>query len=75
MAFVYFLHTLWVENLAEIALFHTVKEIRIFCKNSKMQNRRHFGTCLEIGIMYSLDTPGVKNFDKIALSITVKEMA
>ena len=40
--------TLWVENFAEIALSHTVKEIEanlcfaIFGKNSKIQNGRHF---------------------------------
>ena len=35
-----------VENFDEIALSVTVKDIakilRIFCENSKMQNRRHF---------------------------------
>ena len=40
--------TLWVENFAEIALSHTVREIEanlcfaIFGKNSKIQNGRHF---------------------------------
>ena len=40
--------TLWVETFDEIALSHTVKEIEanlcfaIFCKNSKIQNGRHF---------------------------------
>ena len=40
--------TLWVENFDEIALSHTVKEIKanlcfaIFGKNSKIQNGRHF---------------------------------
>ena len=40
--------TLWVENLDEIALSRTVKEIEadwcfaIFGKNSKIQNGRHF---------------------------------
>ena len=44
-----FLDTLWVENLDEIALSRTVKEIEanlcfaIFGKNSKIQNGRHFG--------------------------------
>ena len=43
-----FLDTLWVKNFDEIALSHTVKEIqailcfRIFGKNSKIQNGRHF---------------------------------
>ena len=42
------LDTLWVENLDEIALSRTVKEIEanlcfaIFGKNSKIQNGRHF---------------------------------
>ena len=45
-------YTLWVENFDEIALSRTVKEIeakmaailnfRIFGKNSKIQNGRHF---------------------------------
>ena len=45
---VHFLDTPWVENFAEIALSHTVKEIEanlcfvIFGKNSKIQNGRHF---------------------------------
>ena len=43
-----FLDTLWVKNFDEIALSHTLKEIqailcfRIFGKNSKIQNGRHF---------------------------------
>ena len=43
-----FLDTLWLENFDEIALSHTVKEIEenlcfaIFCKNSKIQNGRHY---------------------------------
>ena len=42
------LDPLWVENFDEIALSRTVKEIEanlcfaIFCKNSKIQNGRHF---------------------------------
>ena len=42
------LDTLWVENFDEIALSRRVKEIEgnlcfaIFCKNSKIQNGRHF---------------------------------
>ena len=45
---VHCLDTLWVENFDEIPLSHTVKEIEailcfaIFCKNSKIQNGRHF---------------------------------
>ena len=44
---VHSLDTLWVENFDEIALSHTVKEIKanlcfaIFGKNSKIQNGRH----------------------------------
>ena len=44
----HFLDTLWVKNFDEIALSLTVKEIEanlcfaIFCKNSKIQNGRHF---------------------------------
>ena len=46
---VHCLDTLWVENFNEIALSHTVKEIKpnlcfsIFGKNLKIQNGRHFG--------------------------------
>ena len=29
---------------------------------------------LEVGIVYSIDTLGVENFDEIALSLTVKEI-
>ena len=42
------LDTLWVENFDKIALSRTVKEIqailsfKIFVKNSKIQNGRHF---------------------------------
>ena len=45
---VHSLDTLWVENVDEIALSRTVKEIEanlcfaIFGKNSKIQNGRHF---------------------------------
>ena len=52
--------TLWVENLDEIALSHTVKEIEanlcfaILGKNSKIQNGHHFS--------------GGENFLKIAKS-------
>ena len=48
LARVEFPDTLWVENFAEIALSHTVKEIEgnlcfaIFGKNSKIQNGHHF---------------------------------
>ena len=44
---VHFSDTLWVENLDEVALSRTVKEIvanlcfAIFGKNSKIQNGRH----------------------------------
>ena len=53
----HYLDTLWVENLDEIALSRTVKEIEanscfaIFGKNSKIQNGRHFWggeNCLKI---------------------------
>ena len=33
-----------------------------------------FENFLESGIVYSLDTLGVENFDEIALSLTVKEI-
>ena len=45
---VHFSDTLWIENFDEIALSHTVKEIKanlcfaIFGQNPKIQNGRHF---------------------------------
>ena len=49
-----------------------------FCKNSKIQNGRHFWggeNFLKIGkSRHSLDTLWVENFDEIALSHTVKEI-
>ena len=59
-----FSDTLWVENFDEIALSRTVKEIEanscfgIFCKNSKIQNGRHFW--------------GGENFLKIAKSTLLR---
>ena len=34
-----------------------------------------FETFWKVGLVYFLDTLGVENFDKIALSLTVKEIA
>ena len=71
------------ENFDEIALSRTVKEIEanlcfaIFGKNSKNQNGRHFWggeIFLQTAKITSLDTLWVENFDKIALSRTVKEI-
>ena len=75
--------TLWVENFAEIALSHTVKEIEanlcfaIFGKNSKIQNGRHFwgGEIFsKLARVEFSDTLSVENFDEIALSLTVSEI-
>ena len=77
------LDTLWVENFDEIALSRTVKEIEgnlcfaILGKNSKIQNGRHF--CggehfLKTAKITFLRYPVGENFDKIALSRTVKEI-
>ena len=75
-----------IENFDEIALSGMVKEIEanlcfaIFCKNSKIQNGRHFWAIFEGKIfgklqrLHSLDTLWVENFDEIALSRTVKEI-
>ena len=77
----YLLDTLGVKNFNEIGLSRTVKEIasilcfRTFVKNSKIQNGCHFWKFLKSGRMYLLDTLGVKNFDKIGLSRTIKEIA
>ena len=74
---------LWVENFDEIALSRTVKDIEvnlcfaIFGKNSKIQNGRHFWggeNFLKIVKITFLRYPWVENFDKIALSRTVKEI-
>ena len=71
----------WVENFDEIALSCTVKEIEAnFCfsvygKNLKIQNGRHFWeeeNFLKIAKSTLLRYP--VNFDKIALSRTVKEI-
>ena len=68
---------MWVENFDEIALSHTVKEIKanlcfaIFGKNSKIQNDRHFWG----GENFIAQIPcGSKSSTKIALSHTVKEI-
>ena len=80
MGRVYCLHTLWVENFAEIALSRTVKEIEAilcfsnFAKNPKFKMAAKFENFLKVGIAYCVDTPGVENFDEIALSHTVKEI-
>ena len=76
---VYSLNTLGgVENFDEIALSPTVKEIeailcfRTFSKNSKWpQFLKIFS---KEGVVYSLNTLGVENFDEIALSPTVTEI-
>ena len=80
---VHSLDTLWIENLDEIALSHTVKEIEanlcfaIFGKNSKIQNGRHFWggeNFLKIANITFLRYPVGRNFHEIALSRTVKEI-
>ena len=80
---VHSLDTLWVENFDEIALSRMVKEIEanlcfaIFGKNSKIQNGRHFWggeNFLKIAKTTILRYPVGENFDKIALSRTVKEI-
>ena len=83
IARVHSLDTLRVENFDKIALSRTVKEIEanscfaIFGKNAKIQNGRHFWggeNFFKIARVHSLDTLWVENFDKIALSRTVKEI-
>ena len=76
---VYFLDTLEVENFDEITLSLTVKEIAyilrfcIFGKNSKWPPILKI--FLKSGLTIFLRHPGVQNFDEIALSLTVKEIA
>ena len=80
LARVHFLDTLWVENFNEITLFCTVKGNMCFSnlgKNSKIQNGRHMwgGEIVwKLQRVHFLDTLLVENFDKIALSRTVKEI-
>ena len=80
---VHFLDTPWVENFAEIALSHTVKEIEanlcfaIVGKNSKFKMAAIFGEgkiFWKLQRLHSLDTLWVENFDEIALSRMVKEI-
>ena len=76
---IYFFNTLGVENLDEIALSPTVKEIEAilcFCSfSTKIKNARHFWNFFsKVGVVDSLHTLGVENFDEIALSPTVKEI-
>ena len=75
----YSLDTPGVENFDEIAL--TVKEIeaflcfRTFLKNSKNSKWPPFLKFVsKVGLVYSLDTLGLENFDVIALSPKVKEI-
>ena len=75
------LDTLWVENFDEIARSRTVKEIQailcfpIFGKNSKWPPFLGRGKFFwKLTLEHSLDTLWVENFDKIALSHTVKEI-
>ena len=73
----------WVENFDEIALSCTVKEIEanlcfsILGKNSKIQNGRHFwGGKFFFKIVKNtfFTSLRIENFDKIALSRTIKEI-
>ena len=73
-------YNLGLENFDKIALSVTVKKIEAFlcfCFLAKIRNGRHFWkeeTFVKIGAVYFLDTLWVKNFDEIALSLTVKEI-
>ena len=73
--------TLWVENLDEIALSRTVKEIEanlcfaIFGKNSKIAVIFGEGKiCKKLPRVQCSDTLWVENLDEIALSRMVKEI-
>ena len=74
------LNTLLIRNVDEIALSRSVEEIAkflyfaFFTKNSKIQNggsKKFFG---QMGIVDDLVTLWVENFNKIALSCSVKEI-
>ena len=80
---VHSLNTLWVETFDEIALSRTVKEIEanlcfaIVGKIRKFKMAAFLGEgkiFLKLQRLHSLDTLWVENFDKIALSRTVKEI-
>ena len=66
----YFLDTLGVENVDEIALSLTVKEIeaflcfRIFGENSKIQNGRHFWKFFEKLSYVLFRYPGGRKFQR-----------
>ena len=77
----YSLDTLGVENFDEIALSPMVKEIEaILCFShffKKFENSKwpqFLKIFSKVGVVYSLDTLRVENFDEIALSATVKEI-
>ena len=76
----YYSDTLWVKNFDEIALSLIVKEIEanlcfcIFGENLKNQNGRHVWREEIFWGLYYLYTLWVKNFEEIALSLTVKEI-
>ena len=78
---IYFLDTLGVENFDEIALSLTVKEIEAFlcfallAKIRKFKMAAIFENFWKVGLVYFLDTLGVENFDEIAVSLTLKEIA
>ena len=54
-----------------LAPLRRYEQFCVFAENSKIQNGRHFS---KVGVVYSLDTLGVENFNEIALSPTVKEI-
>ena len=81
MGVVFNLDTLWVENFDEIALSRSIKEIAkflcfaVFAKNSKIQNGRQQKIFRQIGIHTWFKYLWIENFDEIALSHSVKEIA
>ena len=68
---------LGVENFDEIALSPTVKEIEaILCFTTFGENSKwppFFFNFPKVGVVYCLHTLGVENFNKITLSLTLKE--
>ena len=70
-----------MENFDEITLSQTVKEIEAFLSfrtfSKKFENSKwppFLKNFSKGGVVDSLDTLGVENFDEIALSPTVKEI-
>ena len=59
--------------LAQLRRYKKLNALAFWAKNSKYQP--FLKIFWKVGLVYFLDTLGVENFDEIALSLTVKEIA